>query len=220
VSARVVGRSAKRNRLYVRRFDHEEAVRRHAAGETIAALADAYGVTYEAVRHAVTPGLKDRNVENDRRWRTGVCERCGGPAMRLVSGKRKHNPDGRVLCRSCRPVLKRKPLLVADGIVNVHCGACDTWKPVADFPPRVARAIAANARVKARCRACDTAERRRHRDEHKVPCISCGAPCLPPSEKGMNGADVPRCRDCYAESLRKPSAVPLEAVPSTRERDH
>ena len=95
-----------RGRVYVRRFDHEEAAQRYAAGERVADLAVEYGVGTSAVYRAVNPESKRRKVESGRRWRTGVCEVCGGPAMRVIAGKAAHNPDGRCLCRGCRADLK------------------------------------------------------------------------------------------------------------------
>lgn len=215
--------SPKRNRAYVRRFDHEEAARRHAAGESVKALADEYGVTYAAVHHAVTPGEKARQVEMSRRWRTGVCETCGGPAMRLVSGKKAHNPDGRCLCRSCRFSEMREHVrfgvggtLVAVCCAMLDCANGERWQPPENFPRGQRYPDLRAGGFHTQCRACNTRARQSYRERHRVPCESCGAPCLPPSEKGARLSVIARCRDCYlADVSRTPEAVTSEAMPAT-----
>lgn len=209
--------SEKKGRLYVRRFDHDDARRRFAAGETISALARAYGVTYNAVHRAVTPGAPERQRANHRRWRTGQCEHCGGPAMRLVAGKRERTPDGRTLCSSCRGRVRRKPIKFEDGVVKAECGTCGTWKPLGEFPPRVARALGEGRRVVYVCSACSTSKRTQYRETIRVPCETCGKPCLPPSEKGPNGSSRARCRDCFnAEHRIERRAREPEAASPTR----
>jgi hypothetical protein len=168
-----------KRRFYRRKFDFDEARALYARGFTIGRLALRYGVHENAIRRVVVPGEADRQNEIHKRWRTTVCESCGGPAMKLTHGKKQHNPDGRVLCQACRGRVRRKPIRFGDGVVKVECGACKTWKPVAEFPPRVTRGLRAGAKVRARCRACDTAARQAYRDRHRVPCEGCGKPCLP-----------------------------------------
>jgi transposase-like protein len=51
--------SARRNRVYERKFNHEEAVRRHDAGASYSTLAREYGVTPMTVRRVVL-GLYDK----------------------------------------------------------------------------------------------------------------------------------------------------------------
>lgn len=233
--------SPKRSRTYVRRFDHDEAVRRHAEGETIAALAREYGVTDRAVRRVVTPGGQERDLQATRRWRTSVCETCGGPAMKLVGGKKAHNPDGRLLCRICRAKRRRKKLRYdpATGEVKLACGACGETKPVAAFGARVRRALAeGRATGGCCCTACSTARRTAFRNRRKVPCERCGKPCLPPSERSNRRVRRDRnlCLACYRETelpaiaargraasavarrKRKPEPVRSEAMPANREK--
>ena len=86
-----------------RRFDHEEARRRFAAGESLASLARAFGVSWSAVQHAVDAEARARDRAAGRRFterhHVAECEECGGRALSLdAPGKRAHNPDGRVLC--------------------------------------------------------------------------------------------------------------------------
>lgn len=49
-SVSLVTVSAKNSRVYRRKFDHEQAQVRHAAGETVASLAREYGVNWMAVK--------------------------------------------------------------------------------------------------------------------------------------------------------------------------
>ncbi len=196
--------SAARNRVYVRRFDHEEAAVRHAAGESIRALARDYGVTVNAVRCVVIPGEKARQNVYAKRWRTGTCERCSGPAMRLIPGKKEHNPDGRVLCQRCRSREMRKRLRVdpATRTYKLECGRCKQWKPVDEFGARVRKALADGRAPKYVCTACATAARTAYRHRHRVPCDRCGKPCLSPGEKGSRRVRTDRnmCLSCYRES--------------------
>lgn len=199
--------SAAKNRVYVRRFDHDEARARYGAGESIRALANEYGVSTSAVRFALFPDEKLRNYEAVKRWQQGVCESCGGPAMRLVGSKKLHNPDGRTLCAACWAKLRRKPLrLRADGVLVYQCSHCEEWKPLDQFAPRVRRRLEAGENPRrnsgATCRACSTAARQAYRERHKQPCERCGKPALPPNEKGGNGRARDRvlCLDCYRET--------------------
>ncbi len=196
--------SPARNRVYVRRFDHEEATARYAAGETVKELAASYGVTPNAVYRAITPGYKEREQATAKRWRTGLCERCGGPAMRLIAGKKEHNPDGRVLCLRCRGRERRKRLRVdpSTNTYKLECGRCKHWKTVAEFGERVRKALANGEAPKYVCTACATTARQTYRNRHRVPCDRCGKPCLPPSEKGSRCVRTDRnmCLSCYRET--------------------
>lgn len=209
-------------RVYQRRFDHEEAAGRHAAGESLAALAREYGVTASAVGYAVWPGAKARRRLYAMEWRTGRCEACGGPAMRLVGTKTKYNRDGRCLCAGCRSVARRERLrfdrggvLEAVRCVNRDCANGERWQPPENFTRGEKFRDVRPGGIHGSCRACQTRTRRRYREARKVPCETCGTPCLPPSEKGRSGAAVPRCRACYRDSLRTPPAVTGEALQAT-----
>src|ERR1700690_821574 len=92
-----VGRNG---RVYRRSFDYAEAALLREQGLTFAEIGARFGVSGNTIERAVKPPRQARQLENSKRWRTGICEGCGGPAMRLVRGKREHNPDGRVLCIS------------------------------------------------------------------------------------------------------------------------
>lgn len=197
-----------------RRFDHDAARARYAAGERICDLAAEFGVTGPAVSRVVTPGAIDRGLESSRRWRTGVCEDCGGPAMRIVGSKR--NLDGRVLCRTCRAKTRRERLRFnnAGELAAVRCSALDCangerWQPPGNFAAGSRFKDVRPNGIRGRCRACVTRERQLYREKHKIPCVRCGEPCLPANERGGRRNPTGLCRRCCAKNLsaRKPGAA-------------
>lgn len=182
-----------RNRVYKRKFDHDEARRRWLNGETLTALANDYAVTLTAVKRAVdvttcvrmdlnTKAYYDRNGGNKSNYDT--CS-CGNP-------KRK----GAKQCASCYNATLPQQIS-PDGLL--WCPVCKTHRPTTEFPfdPKVP---SRNFRRRY-CRSCDTKARQDYRERHKVPCVYCGAPALPESEKGKRGHSDPRCRDCWRKGL-------------------
>lgn len=164
----------KKNRWYIRKFDHDEARRRHAAGETIPDLAREYGVHANAVRYVVTPGAQAEMIAYNKRRRTTTCEICGGPAMR-------HHPakpalaDGRVLCHRCRANEKRERLLFNDAgelvavrCSNQNCANGERWQPPDRFTRGVRHREVREGGIHSNCRACQTRARRRHRQRQRA----------------------------------------------------
>lgn len=196
-----------RGRVYVRRFDHEEAAVRRARGERVADLAAEYGVTERAVVLAIrrlNPEARARDNAYAKARRAGVCEVCGGPATRVAA--RKHdNPDGRCLCHRCRSNERRERLAFDETgrLTSVRCGSLDCangerWQPPDHFTRGNRHREVREGGIHEQCRACQTRVRQRYREARKVPCDTCGKPCLPPNEKGRRGrADRACCRDCY-----------------------
>lgn len=201
--------SPKRGRVYVRKFDHEEAQRRYDAGESYKELAAEYGVTPNAVWNVVTAAgrrASARSQENQRARTVGQgrCERCGAPTN--LQAQRY----GSRLCRSC--VADDRATSVRES--ELLCHGCGEWKADEDFPHK------SSARVRRRgrssyCRACETLARQRYRERHKVPCVGCGRPALPPNEKGTSGGSEPRCRACFYAARRVQGGA--EARPSHRQ---
>lgn len=162
-------------RVYVRKFDHDEAVRRVTAGESMREIAQDYGVShgaiYLAVKRLTDPGFAKAENARVKRSRTVVCEVCGGPACALIKAKLVSNPDGRVLCGRCRGVEKRERLRFdEDGkLIAVRCNMRDCangerWQPPYEFPGGVTyRDVRANG-IHSVCRACNTRMRRRSRE--------------------------------------------------------
>jgi hypothetical protein len=195
-----VSYSPKRKRAYVRLFDHDEALARLNNGESGRALAAKYGVSLNAVYRLRD---KEADLERQRRWRAGTCEMCGGSAMRVVAGKREHNPDGRCLCIKCRGLVRRRRPSAANGYLVFECGSCHERKPLSDFPRRVrTRVLSELPLLTSTCRACETRKRQDYRERHKVPCEFCGKPCLPPNEKGQAGSAMAQCAPCFHERRR------------------
>jgi hypothetical protein len=191
-----------RGRIYVRRFDHEEAAEWHRAGMSIRDLADHYGVTYEAVRVVVTAGEKRRSVERQKRWRTITCEHCGGPAMKLTGGKKVHNPDGRILCGRCRSDVLRERLRFDElgNLAAVRCSSLDCahgsrWQAPENFSRGQRHREVRKGGIHGQCRDCQTRARRLYRRSRMVPCEGCGQPTSPRGKEGRR-TDTQLCNRC------------------------
>lgn len=180
--------SEKRNRVYRRKFDHDEALQRHGAGEPIADLARAYGVTYTAVKRVLDPDYRARHgAAHDRFQASGKCVDCGGPCSRRNER-----------CIACSAVARSTSARPGE----LWCSRCRTWKRDRDFPRhRGGRGVRRGRHT--HCRACGTKMRQDYRNRHKVPCARCGQPRLPKSETGGKGNDTGLCLACYRTSIRK-----------------
>lgn len=200
--------SAKRNRVYVRKFDHDAARVRHAAGEKIADLASEYGVTTSAVYLIVTPGARERQVAAARRYHTAVCERCGGRACALVGGKLKNNPDGRLLCVHCRGIVRRENVsLAADGtVLRLWCSTCRSWKPPAAFGRGTLYRDLRDGGFHKTCRSCLTVLKRDWRDRNKVPC-SHGCGTLVDGKNLRQPGKAPECGPCSLKRIHAERAA-------------
>lgn len=198
-------------RVYTRRFDHEEALRRLRAGERPIDLAAEYGVSPHMIcEHHLSPEGKARQLAYSKEWRTGECEYCGEPCMRLVSGKKEHNVDGLQLCLSCRGWTKRERFLFDDEgeLVAVRCSYIDCangerWQPPENFHGGPRYRDIREKGIHSQCRACNTRSRKDYRERQKVPCEQCGEPCLPASEKGkLARTDRTWCGSCARTAPR------------------
>lgn len=164
--------AATRQRIYVRKFDYDEARRRYGAGESIRSLAREFGVADGTIKRAVDPVFrKVFDAKSAANNMSGICESCGKEGVTSAAHRRSSgHDDGHVLCIKCRGMLRRKKLrLSADGVLLVECWGCHEYKPVNAFFPRVARRLAEGkplSRV-ALCRACETARRRAHREANR-----------------------------------------------------
>lgn len=175
-----------------RRFDHDEARRLRAeAGLSVAEIARRMGVTYMSVARVCDARIRATFDARHAEWqRGGVCVDCGGPCSR-------NSTRGVQRCRSCAAAART--LNVRDG--ELRCERCKEWKPDADFP----KGAKAHRRHRhSLCRSCNTTARREYRDRVKVPCVECGAPCLPANE---SRAATGLCRPCYIASVSKRQAV-------------
>lgn len=147
-------------RVYVRKFDWDEARARYAAGEPVNTLAAEYGVTRQAVYRVVTPGCIEREAAYSReRQRRGRCNDCGGP-MNLMSRSR-----GSTRCVACAAAARVTS--VRDG--EIRCFSCHAWKPDDDFPRSASQRHLVRRGRHSFCRACQTIKKReyRHRNSEK-----------------------------------------------------
>jgi hypothetical protein len=169
-------------RVYVTKFDHDEARARHAAGEKIGTLAREYGVAWASVGRVVDPAFRAKFDGASYAWiRAGVCPDCGGPATRLGKS-RQHR------CMECSA--KALATTARDG--ELQCSHCHEWKPDASFPRDRSHKIGRRGRH-ASCRACQAELRRRSRHARRVPCVNCGGPASHPDDsRGRTGL----CFDC------------------------
>lgn len=149
-----------------RMFDHEQASRRHAAGETLVALAAEYGVSSTGVYLAINPVARARTSAYSAAWqKEGTCPDCGGKATR-------HHLNDTHRCRSC--AAKRAAVSVRPD--SLQCTRCQDWKPDGAFP---AGPYKHRRGRRKECRACLTVMRREYRERNKVPCShGCGAMVL------------------------------------------
>lgn len=146
-----VGRNG---RVYQRKFDHEQARARHAAGETMAALAREYGVSPAAVRRAVDDKFRvASDARTSARLASGVCPDCGAPCT---------NRPG-TTCVPCRD--RKQATSVRDG--ELRCQRCREWKPDDAFPHNSAKKCRRGRHGV--CRGCQPAMRReaRHSQQRK-----------------------------------------------------
>lgn len=184
-----------------RRFDHDEAARRHTAGESYASLAADYGVNeqavYQAVKRITDPAwaVRDNAYHRDlqRSKRRTAC--AGDGCDRLVW---THTPGSSGLCPRCFG-LARSHTIRADMLL---CTTCGEWKHDEAFPN--GRNRKGRRGRHATCRACQAAVKRAYRDARKVPCVTCGQPCYPPGKERRTPADTPPVyRACYIASITK-----------------
>ncbi len=162
-----------KHRDYQRKFNHEEARRRYAGGEGITSLAREYGVTVNGMRRVLDPLVAKSMLQHNKDWYTGQCELCGGPCMRLVGGKAKHNPDGRTLCKRCRGDEMTERLrfdsdwtLVAVRCNMVDCANGKRWQSPDNFTRGVRSRHIREGGIHTQCRACQTRTKRLYRAKH------------------------------------------------------
>lgn len=161
-----------------RKFDHDDARRRYAAGEGPTALAREYGVSVNAVRYVVN----DNDAANSRKQsahyyarHTVPCEVCSTPTLDLgITSKRIHNRDGRILCARCRADAKRERLLFDDNgrLVAVRCTSADCangerWQSPDNFTRGQRHREVRDGGIHGLCRACQTRARRDHRRRNR-----------------------------------------------------
>jgi len=135
-------------RVYVHKFDWDDARRRRAAGGTYTALAREYGVHINTVRLACNDVERQKsNARVSAYQRSGICRDCGAAGvvpLALAHGTR----NGR--CRPC--AAKAAASSVRED--TLRCVTCREWKADADFPSN--RTETARRGRHTSCRPCLT----------------------------------------------------------------
>lgn len=140
-------------RIYVRKFDWDEAVRLRESGMTIAGTARRLEVSESAIAYATNPRRRAHARTYGAYYqRLGKCSDCGGECS--------YNPSQPVLrCRACRFKYDR---FVFDG--KAYCPVCARWKKLDDFTADRKRKYRG---VRSMCRSCETAKRRELRRRNR-----------------------------------------------------
>lgn len=171
----------------LRRFDHDEARGRYAAGDSVPRLALRYGVSQAAISRIVVPGQYEKFNTRSVAWQQGgSCPDCGVRTTRRTT-------TWNLRCRRCAHEIHRTSVRPD----TLFCSKCGEWKPDDQFPSAKNASLAARRHRHRICRPCGTAMRRDYRNRQKVPCVRCGNPCLPEREKGPRASDAGLCVVCF-----------------------
>lgn len=175
--------AAKGGRVYQRKFDHDEARVRHAAGESIRSLARNYGVSEAAVGRVVNPGTNARmRLISRANIMSGTCERCGVQGITKTSR----------WCRTCWALEKNESVRPGE----LLCSRCSTWKLDDEFyRNRMERFRRGRHRL---CKTCNNKARRDYRMRMKVPCPGCGQPTSPVGSSDRR-TSIGFCRKCQLD---------------------
>lgn len=155
----MVTHSTKRDRIYERAFDHDEARSLREAGWSYGRLAEHFGVSETAVQRVCKPALRKRQDEQTKKWiKENRREPCRGGCGRLVWMMSKGRTG---LCQACLA-----EQLAADGVrpEELLCRKCGAWKPDEEFTRQERRTRRGR---RSWCRGCETEARRRHRATHE-----------------------------------------------------
>lgn len=170
-----------RNRVYVRKFDWDEARSLYEQGVPKGVIARHLGVTSAAIHYAVDPAVLERmRVHSIEYQKSGRCIDCGGPCSR--------NPSyGEHRCVSCAGILRRTSVRPTE----LRCFGCKEWKPDRAFPR--SRSEKHRRGRHGFCTPCGTAARRAWRERNKRPCANgCGNLVGDDAATGL-------CRSCWSE---------------------
>jgi hypothetical protein len=166
-----------------RKFDWDEAARLKRSGLSYAAIGSRLGVSANAIRRAVDPDYRAKDIASSIRWQaSGVCSECGGRATRPY-----------LRCRKCSAV--HAATSVRNG--EAKCFSCRRWLPLDAF-----RRVSRPGRVVAQeCRECNTRNRRERRHRDAPLCANCGR-----RTGGDHRREPPLCRDCWQANAKEAAA--------------
>jgi hypothetical protein len=150
--------SEKRNRVYERKFDHDQARAMRKAGMSLTALAEHFGVSATSIQRACDPEFRkrmDKRTLKYMRERRVPCKTLGCETLVWTTHK-----DGSGYCQDCE-IARRTAADERPG--ELRCTKCGEWKPDEDF--RLRRTQTRRGR-KSQCRACENATRNDYRRRH------------------------------------------------------
>jgi hypothetical protein len=149
--------STKKNRVYERAFDHDEALAMRAAGESYAAIARHFGVSPTSIARVCNPKTRQRMDEAARRNAQAKRRPCKGGCGRLVW---LHVKDRSGYCATCVAALST----VADERPGeLRCTKCEQWKADGEFRQTGRRTRRGR---NSQCRSCETAVRNDYRQRN------------------------------------------------------
>lgn len=146
-------------RIYTRKFDHDEALRRYAAGESGPMLARLYGVSVSAIYFQVSPKAQASHARAAEKIRaSGRCDDCGGPMNGL-----SRRTSGSTRCRPCANRLAATSVRETE----LQCSTCRQWKPDSEFWNDAAKSNQVRRGKHKQCKVCGVVERRSHRERNR-----------------------------------------------------
>ena len=175
--------------------------------DSVAAM---FGVSKHSVWRIASEKNSRLTSERQKARYTASCSKCGGPCVSAEHpskrGVGRRTPVA--ICQSCEGKSRRIRFRYDElgQLAAVKCETCKAFKHPEEFCAGVKFKDIRPECIHKSCRACLTKLRQDYRERHKIPCRSCGAPCLPASEKGPRGADSRLCRSCWLESRKKAAA--------------
>lgn len=149
--------STKRNRVYQRAFDHDEARRLRENGWTFEKLAEHFGVSITSVAMLFNNRLRERMREQSLQWARREYLR---PCIRGCGRNAWHQPGRRGICVDCAAE-ERTSTVRPDSLL---CTRCNKWKPDEDF--FMSRGNKRRRQRHSICRPCSTEARREWRQRN------------------------------------------------------
>lgn len=143
-----------RNRVYHRRFDHEEAQRLRAEGWTWVELSRHFGVTANAIQRVCLPHVREKMDAQTKKHLLKLRKPCKGGCGKLVW---MNNKERSGYCPRC--IRSKFNADVGDGILR--CTRCREWKTDSEFPTY--HGVHVRRGRSPECRVCSSQRRREHR---------------------------------------------------------
>lgn len=146
--------STKRNRVYRRAFDHDEARKLRAEGWSYSRLADHFGVSATAVQRVCDPEFRAKLDARSLAHARANRKPCRGGCGTLVWD----HGDRTGYCTACWGAVRSAP---NEREGELRCTRCGEWGPDEQFGRDTRRKTRRGRRTY--CRACEAEARRDHR---------------------------------------------------------